>query len=366
VRLNTQQLTLDNDAQILASNVSSSSEGIISEGLDTLTVSNNSAVSASTQTGQAGSLSINPNSNPATSVQVSHNSRLSVEATAGGTAGNLTIQSGQVSVQDGGAITVSSPSGQAGNLNITANSLFLNRGKLTAETGASGIEGANINLSGLELLLMQNESLISAQAFNQANGGNISIDTTLLVALPAVGSNGSDIIASAGQGNGGRITINADSILGIKERKAIPGNRTNDIDASSEFGAPGTVALNISFDPSRGLTQLPEEPVDPSRQIAQDCAERTKNGRAEFLITGRGGLPTNPYEPLDSNDILADVQPPTQWTSNSAGAASSSTIAKTTPKQIVEANGWLINENGEVVLVAEVPPTSSKWGCRLR
>jgi large exoprotein involved in heme utilization and adhesion len=309
IRLNTQQLTLDNDAQIFASNVSSSSKGIILEGLDTLTLSNNSAISASTETGQAGSLSINANSNPATSVQVSNNSRLSVEATAGGTAGNLSIKTGQLSVQDGGAITVSSPSGQAGNLNITANSLFLNRGKLTAETGASGTEGANINLSGLDLVLMQNESLISAEAFNQANGGNISIDTKLLVALPAVGSNGSDIIASAGQGNGGKITINADGIFGIKERKAIPGNRTNDIDASSEYGAPGTVILNTLLDPSRGLSQLPEEPVDPTKQISQQCAARGED-QNKFTITGRGGLPQSPTEVISPDMVQDDLGTP--------------------------------------------------------
>jgi hypothetical protein len=32
----------------------------------------------------------------------------------------------------------------------------------------------------------------------------------------------------------------------------------------------------------------------------------------------------------------------------------------------VEAQGWIINEKGEVVLVAEVPVTQSQGRCRLR
>jgi large exoprotein involved in heme utilization and adhesion len=352
IRLNTQQLTLDKGAQILASNVSSSSKDIILEGLDTLTVSNNSAITASTQTGQAGSLSINANSNPATSVQVSNNSRLSVEATAGGTAGNLSIKAGQVSVQDGGAITVSSPSGQAGNLNITANSLFLNRGKLTAETGASGTEGANINLSGLELLVMQNESLISAEAFNQANGGNISIDTKFVIALTSVGPNGSDITANAFQGNGGNIQIQAVDIIGIEQRRAIDGNRTNDIDASSEYGAAGQVKLNTLINTTQRLTELPTQLVDPSRQIAQECAA-TGDNQNKFTVTGRGGLPQSPTDVISPDMVQDDLGTPIA--SNPPTGESVKPSPTTPPKQLVEAQGWVVDDKGVVTLVAAAP-----------
>jgi filamentous hemagglutinin family protein len=291
------------------------------------------------------------------SVTLSGNGSLSATALSSSQAGSIIINTRDLTVQDGAQVTVSSPSGQAGNLNITANSLFLNRGKLTAETGASGTEGANINLSGLELLLMQNESKISAQAFNQANGGNISIDTELLLALPAVGLNGSDIIASAEQGNGGRITINA-YILGIKERKAIPGNRTNDIDASSEFGSQGTVTLNTSFDPSRGLSQLPEEPVDPTGQISQQCAARGEDNK--FTITGRGGLPQNPTELISPDMVQDDFGTPV--TSNPPTGESVKPSPSSPAKQLVEAQGWIVDDNGVVTLVAVAPTVTPQSG----
>ncbi|MEQ9548175.1 MAG: hypothetical protein RIM23_00930 [Coleofasciculus sp. G3-WIS-01] len=363
VRINTQQLTLENEAQILASNVSSRSEGIILEGLDSLKVDNNSAISASTQTGEAGSLRINANSNPANSVQVSNNSRLSVEATQGGTAGNLTIKTGQMSVQDEAAVTVSSPSGQAGSLLITANALRLNQGKLTAETGGTNTqEGANINLNLSDLLLMSNESLISAEAFSNADGGNITIDTRYLIVLPPDGANGSDIIAKADKGNGGNITISGQGIFGIQERLAIEGNRSNDIDASSQFGSPGNVTLNIPLDPSRGLTELPSNFVDPTGQIIQGCPAMGENGGSRFVVTGRGGVPPTPDDVLTLDTVLDDLGTLAQETQMQA-QEEMEIVENQISNRIIEAQGWVKTADGQVIIVAEFPDAtpSGNW-----
>jgi large exoprotein involved in heme utilization and adhesion len=272
---------------------------------------------------------------------------------AGGKAGDLTINTDTLLVRDGAQVSVRSFQGQAGNMTILANSVLLNRGSLFAETAKSDAQGgANITLSGIDLLRIDNESLISAKASDQANGGNISIDTKLLVALPAVGPNGSDIIANAGQGNGGKITINTDGIFGIRERRAIPGNRTNDIDASSEFGAPGTVVLNTSFDPSRGLSQLPEEPVDPTRQISQQCAARGEDEN-KFTITGRGGLPQSPTEVMSPDMVQDDLGTPV--VSHPPTGESVKPLPSSPPEQLVEAQGWVIEDNGVVTLVAAAP-----------
>ncbi|MEQ9000947.1 MAG: filamentous hemagglutinin N-terminal domain-containing protein [Coleofasciculus sp. B1-GNL1-01] len=355
--LNTQQLTLENNAQILASNISSRSEGITLEGLDTLSVSQNSAISASTQTGAAGNLRINSNSHPANSVQVSHDSRLSVEAIQGGTAGDLTVKTSQMSVEDGSSVTVSSSSGRAGNLTIWANSLVLDDGQLTAETGTSGVEaGANISLDGLDILLMRDDSLISAKASGDANGGNIDINTLFLLVLPPEGVNGSDIIASAERGDGGRIIITGEGIFGIEERPAIPGNRTNDIDASSQFGNPGQVITNVPLDPSRGLIQLPSTFIDPSGQINRTCAP--SNRQNQFMVTGRGGLPENPTD-LVSPDWVQDdfgtVIPREEDEEIKEPADEENSSISHPPKQIIEAQGWIIDAEGNVVLTANVP-----------
>ncbi len=325
VLLSTQQLTIAQGARISAS-----------------TNSNNPSAIGGNLTVQAQQLNLTGKSS------------LDAGSTGAAAGGNLTLETGMLTVQDGAKVTVSSTgTGDAGNLNAIANFLLLDNGQLIAET-ASG-EGGNIRLQLKDWLLMRHHSLISAKAGNNGNGGNIDISAAFIMAVP---SEDSDIIADADLGNGGNINITTQGIFGLEFRP----QRTpwSDISASSNFGLSGRVTINqLNVDPSRGLTQLPQQPVDPSRLIARDCAELTKDGRTQFIITGRGGLPTNPYEPLSSNDLLADLQPPTQWTSNSAGVASPSA-------EIVEATGWIITENAEVVLVAEVPATSSQRGCRLR
>ena len=133
---------------------------------------------------------------------------------------NTVISSSSIpeSRYSGTQATVSSKLGQAGNLNITADNLFLNQGKLTAETNAVGDSaGANITLNIKDLLRMENNSLISAKASGTANGGNITINNSkgLIIGLP---SENSDIIANANQGNGGNINITTQNIFGLVSR----------------------------------------------------------------------------------------------------------------------------------------------------
>ncbi|NEU73469.1 filamentous hemagglutinin N-terminal domain-containing protein, partial [Hassallia byssoidea VB512170] len=209
----------------------------------------------------------------------------SLNSTAQG--GNLTINTPSLQVQDGATISVSSPQGQAGNLNITANTIRLNQGSLTAETAITRTQpGANITLRDVSLLLMQNNSRISAQANGTATGGNITINAQNGFVIAPFGQD-SDIIASASRGRGGNITINTQGLFGFFEGRAIPGNGTNDIDASSEFNNPGTVDINtLDIDPRRGLLELPASVVEVSRLVASNCGAIAGKDGSSFTYTG--------------------------------------------------------------------------------
>jgi hypothetical protein len=123
-------------------------------------------------------------------------SLLTAQTRSLGSVGNLTITTRQLLVRDGAEVTVSGESGSAGNLVVEANSILLeNQGKLTAVTVAG--DGGNIQLQDLDLLLMRDKSLISAEAIGTANGGNVTIDAELIVAVP---SENSDILANADRG----------------------------------------------------------------------------------------------------------------------------------------------------------------------
>ena len=365
------QITVENGAKISAINEGTGQGGTLTLNVRQLTVRNGGAVqSGSFDRGPGGTLTVNN----AESVNVIGrgtigstpvDSTLSAAATASGKAGDLNITTRNLNIQDGASVTVSSPKGQAGNLTVTAKDIRLNQGSLTAETAITGgQEGANINLKSLDFLLLQNDSLISAKATGDARGGNITIDadtTRGFVVAPPLQN--SDIIARASVGNGGNITINARQVFGLTQGKAIPVNRTNDIDAFSEFNQPGTVTINApDIDPSRGLATLPTVVPDTPRLVASSCAAFSEQGGSSFTITGRGGLPPSPTEPLTNDVVWTDARLPVITVQPSAlkPAAKPHSKPKAEPIVIVPATGWVFNKDkGEVTLISSTPSANS-------
>ncbi|OUL29761.1 hypothetical protein BV378_05070 [Nostoc sp. RF31YmG] len=331
-----------------------------------LTVRDGAQIQAATLgAGSAGNLVVKASSIElsGTSTDGKFHSGLTAQASSTGNAGDLTIETGQLTVDNKAAVTVGSKEGQAGNLTVTAKDIRLNQGYLLANTALTRIEeGANIKLQGLDFLFLQNNSLISAQASGNARGGNITIDADInrgfVVAPPLQNS---DIIANATFGNGGNITINARQVFGLTQGQAIPGNKTNDIDASSQFNQPGTVTINTpDLDPSRGLVQLPTNVVDVSEQIANGCTPGSRQSQSSFIATGRGGLPISPNQPLQDTSMLSN------WVRVQKPAATSNQVQPPLAKsarQIVEAQNWVVDGHGDVVLVAQAPQANprSSW-----
>ncbi|MBW4573246.1 MAG: filamentous hemagglutinin N-terminal domain-containing protein [Tolypothrix carrinoi HA7290-LM1] len=269
--------------------------------------------------------------------------------------GNLTINTRLLRVQDNATISVSSPQGQAGNLNITAKTILLNQGSLTAETAITRTTaGANITLQDVSLLLMQNNSRISAQANGTATGGNITINAQKGFVIAPFGQD-SDIIASASGGRGGNITINTQGLFGFFVRRAIPGNTTNDIDASSEFNNPGTVDINtLDIDPRRGLLQLPTSVVEVSRLVASNCGAIAGKNGSSFTYTGRGGLPDSPDDFLTSDVVWSDQRLTNIRSQENISTSTSKPKKQTTSGiAIVPATGWVFNKEGEVTLISD-------------
>lgn len=277
---------------------------------------------------------------------------MSAQSQGTGKAGNIKIYTKSLEVIKG-TINVFSLRGQAGNLEVIANSLVLNQGRLSARTAVSG---ANITLSISDILRLENESLITATATGSADGGNITINAGVLLALPPTSSNGSDIVARADRGRGGNIVINAKGVFGIKKRIANSGNQTNDIDASSQFGLSGQVDINTAIDPNNGLIELPETVVDPDYQVAQNPCNRGWGN--EFTVSGRGGLPPSPSQDLSSEATQIELVEPVQastGTQNNPVTPEKTSSLNSVSAAIMPAQGWVYNKKGQVVLVAYNP-----------
>lgn len=279
---------------------------------------------------------------------------------ASGDAGDLTIATGRLRVENGAAVTVDNQgTGNAGNLAIAANSIFLDRqGVIIAKT-ASG-EGGNIQLQTQEIL-QRRESAISTTAGNQGNGGNMTIDTQTLVSLE-----NSDITANAQRGAGGNIILNAQGMFGIQFRSQL--TPESDITASSEFGLSGTVTINNpDVDPTYGLIKLPENVTDPTKRIVTGCAANQGNS---FIVTGRGGLPPDPTSVIRSTTVWQDWRDisligdnePASFSPSSAkftafprSDSAQGTRNENRPDEITEATGWVITANGTVELIGDRP-----------
>ena len=290
-------------------------------------------------------------------------------------AGNLRISTGKLIVRDGAEVSVDSLRGsaQAGNLEIKARSIQLEN-EATLNARAKSADGGNITLQLQDLLLLRHNSQISATAGitqGSGNGGNITIKAPngFIVAVP---NENSDIAANAFTGSGGKVEITAKGIFGLtprtrEELETLLGTQdpnqlnpaglpSSDITAISRTNPSlsGQLIINTpDVDPSRGLVNLPAVPVDTS--VAQGCTAGGAQAQSAFIITGRGGLPPNPGEALNTDAVQVDLITLNSEVDKRSTTAVSTTPTSPTPNPIVEATGWVIDANGDIILTANAP-----------
>jgi filamentous hemagglutinin family protein len=258
-----------------------------------------------------------------------------------GSSGDVTIRTPELQITNGAYITAENyGSGVAGNINLQTDRITLrDRGGIQA-TASSG-QGGNLQIQS-DLIVLDRQSQISTNVGGAGNGGNITLDSPVIL-----GVNNSDIVANAFQGMGGHIQITTRGLLGLKFRSAL--TTASDITASSEFGLNGTVEVNtIGVDPNAGLVTLPVDIVDPSQTIATGCDQQQQGS---FVITGRGGIPTDPSQ------NLAIAQPWVDLRSGLAPQPTRNSAIIQAAEQLVEATAWQISPSGQPQLIAQGSPS---------
>ena len=251
--------------------------------------------------------------------------------------------------------------GSGGSIFVTADSIrFEDRGTFSTSTFSGA--GGNIDLQVRDVLSLRNNSLISAEATGVGNGGNVNIDADSIIAFGNDG-NGSDIVAKAADvGTGGDINISTNSILGLQSRNAIPFNNTNDIDASSEFGFDGEVAINNpDVDPTSGIIELSTVPIDAEAILARDLC-RVENedvaGGSTFVITGRGGLTPTSAESLGNiNRVVGWVDEAVKVSDDGRVAVKPEANATVAFKPVIQSQGLTVAADGSLWLTAKFPHT---------
>ncbi|MEG4942723.1 S-layer family protein [Microcoleus sp. F4-D5] len=371
---------IQNASALTSGTLSSSRGGDIRIDTPSLTVRDGGIVSTSSLGGgDVGNITVNADR---IEVSGSGNNGLfvsTIDASVGkifGTNPNATANAGslllkardRLIVRDGATVTVQATgTGRAGNINIVANSIALDNKAMIDGTTVSGT-GANINLQAGEIQLRRN-SRITTDA-GSSDGGNININSNILVALP---QENSDITANARTAGGGRVNINVPNVFGftaatreqVRSRLGLSDAEfaalqvsptsllpSSDIAAISQSGGPalqGAVTFSsFGVNPAQGLVELPQNLVNPAALIAANpCIRGAEN---EFTVTGRGGLPPSPHDTLSSNSSEFNwVEPALGESQRVEGQRASIEIGS---KQIIPAQGWVMDDRGQVTLLA--------------
>lgn len=260
-----------------------------------------------------------------------------------GAAGDMLIEAGTLTLQDGGRISSStSGSGRGGSVTIQASKLLTITGRDPVDSSSSRVavsssgegQAGNISIYAGALQLLEGAE-ITASATNIGGGGSLSLNVaqTLLIeqsevrtdALQADGGD-VDITANAiqlrdggittavgrGDGRGGNITINAS--LGLLERSEIQadafggpgGNITIQTDgfitdassvvsASSQQSVDGAVTIQGLADLAGSLTAIDPSFASTASLMSNRCASRLQGSRiSRFTLASRDRVPTSP------------------------------------------------------------------------
>lgn len=319
----------------------------------------------STATGNGGQLNLNTRQ-----LALKNSARVNASSSGNGNAGQISINATEsISLDNSTISTAVTPQGAGvgGSVQIQTGFLTLdNQSVITAET-ASG-QGGNIQLQLKDRLLMRRNSHISATAGTAGaggDGGNIAINAPIIAGIP--GEN-NDITANAFEGMGGSIELTAEGIFGIEfSNRQTP---LSDITASSQFGISGIVTINNpEIHPNAGFVQLPRTLIDPDKLVTRDLCSGGNLAGNRFIITGRGGLPSDPSDPL-SNDIIAVEWATANLESNEHIATMPVPVSPPPPEPLIEAQGWTLGAEGQVILTANpthATPSVSQLthpGCR--
>lgn len=265
------------------------------------------------------------------------NSSLFTRSEGTGNAGNLNIVTPQLTVADSGNVNVSAiGAGEAGTLNINAQEVTLSNGSLTAET-RTGDRG-NIVIQEGNTLLLRNNSQITTNATEEATGGDITITSDTVALLES-----SDITANAVEGRGGNIQITTQGLFQDID---------SEITATSELGIDGTVRIDeLNANSAQGLEELPTEVIDVARLVAQNLCKQDEG--SEFILTGRGGLAPSPSQTRSSRISKVNLVEPAPFLNNEQqDEAKQVETIQNIKEVIVEAHSWIVNERGNVELVA--------------
>jgi filamentous hemagglutinin family protein len=359
--INTDSLSVTNGASLFASsfgkqnagNITINATGAVSfDGVATNGRYSNAFSSVEPgSTGKGGEIKVTANS-----LSVKNGAIINANTSGQGDGGNININVNSLEILGASISATSRGTGRAGNINANVRSLLLDN-KATLSANTQGINNdpnklqATIDIRSQILILRRGSNITTNARGDNVIGGNITISSPFLIALS---KENSDISANSLNAEGGNVTINAIGIYGIQPR-LFPSSLSDITATGVSSESSGNIQINsLDIDPSFALVELPTNLVDRTRLIAQGCPANAGNS---FIITGRGGLPPLPSDPLRSNRV-ATIPWVTRDEQESKGYGekipqpSDRTRNTELTNETIEATSWVRNRSDEIWLTA--------------
>jgi large exoprotein involved in heme utilization and adhesion len=265
VNLYTRALTARNQSQVSASTNSGTSRSITLPDLETLELTN-SRIQATTTTGTAGSINITSNQSIQATGTLADGSPggISVQATQGGQAGNLTLITPQLILGQGSAISAAAEGTAIG-------------GNITLQPGSQGSLGVQ----------MEGGASITASTKGSGAGGSLLITAPQVLSLQGAGT---VAVESSAGGAAGSITVTAPQVS-LRDRATLSASTTGS-------GSAGNITLTaqaLTLD-SRAIIQSSTRSSGNAGDITIATDTLRLNNGAQILAetsgSGAGGTIT--------------------------------------------------------------------------
>ncbi|MEO1297126.1 MAG: hypothetical protein AAFW75_15340, partial [Cyanobacteria bacterium J06636_16] len=228
----------------------------------------------------------------------------SVNESGNGSSGDIRVTADTFDLIDEAGILASNRAIDPG-ANATAGDIAIDlAGELTVingdiQTVSRTTSGGRVDIQAESIVLSGDSDIRTDVDSGEGQGGDITLTADTILAF-----NDSDILAFSADGQGGDVTLNTPIFLGenfqpstqlttLEELEALDGNNRVDVNATGSIKSGDISIPDVSFIES-GLSELSVDLVDTETLTAGSCIARSEDKQGSFVITGSEGLPQQP------------------------------------------------------------------------